>query len=195
MSKPQMQTNTATKTTSALSVQMSIEVIVIPVTDVDRAKRFYSNLGWRLDLDATANEQYRVIQFTPPGSSCSVIFGKGITTAAPGSAQGLHLIVSDIVTARAQLLTSGIAVSEPFYDAGGLFHHANPEGLTQGLQPQRNSYGTYATFNDPDGNTWVFQEVTVRLTGDVNGGPLTSMSALKDSLRRAVAASHAEAAR
>ena len=167
---------------------MKIEVVVIPVSDVDRAKRFYTDLGWRLDLDITADDEYRVIQFTPPGSSCSIIFGRGVTTAAPGSAQGIHLVVSDIVEARAGLLERGIEVSEPFYDAGGLFHHARRQSLTAGLQPQRNSYGSYASFRDPDGNAWVLQEITVRLTGDADGGPLRTVSGLRDSLGRAKAA-------
>jgi catechol 2,3-dioxygenase-like lactoylglutathione lyase family enzyme len=190
MSSTQVQSEAAIKTPTAQPAEMKIEVVVIPVSDVDRAKRFYADLGWRLDLDITADDQYRVIQFTPPGSSCSIIFGRGVTTAAPGSAQGLHLIVSDIVAVRAQLLARGIEVSEPFYDAGGLFHHASQESLTQGLQPQRNSYGSYASFHDPDGNAWVFQEITVRLTGDVDGGPLRSVSGLQASLRRAKAAAH-----
>lgn len=167
--------------------EMKIEVIVIPVTDVDRAKRFYADLGWRLDLDITANENYRVIQFTPPGSSCSVIFGREVTTAAAGSVAGVHLVVSDIVAARIQLLASGVAVSEPFYDMGGLFHHAGRESLTEGLQPQRNSYGSYASFRDPDGNSWVLQEITVRLSGEPDGGPLKSVDGLQSALRRAKA--------
>ena len=190
MSSTQVQSEAAIKTPTAQAAEMKIEVVVIPVSDVDRAKRFYADLGWRLDLDITADDRYRVIQFTPPGSSCSIIFGRGVTTAAPGSAQGLHLIVSDIVAVRAQLLARGIEVSEPFYDAGGLFHHASQESLTQGLQPQRNSYGSYASFRDPDGNAWVFQEITVRLTGDVDGGPLRSVSGLQASLGRAKAAAH-----
>ena len=185
MSSTQVQRNAAVTIDAAQPPEMKIEVVVIPVSDVDRAKRFYAALGWRLDLDAAPNELYRVIQFTPPGSACAIIFGRGITVAAPGSAQGVHLVVSDIVTVRNQLLARGIEVSEPFYDAGGLFHHANRELVTEGLQPQRNSYGSYATFRDPDGNSWVLQEITVRLTGDINGGPLTSVSALQDSLRRA----------
>ena len=169
-------------------VEMKLEVVVIPVSDVDRAKSFYTKLGWRLDLDAAPNAEYRVVQFTPPGSSCSIIFGRGVTQAAPGSAQGLHLIVPDIVALRNQLVARGIGVSEPFYDPSGLFHHAQAGAVIQGLQPQRNSYGSYASFSDPDGNTWVVQEVTVRLTGDEHGGPLTSISALQASFRRAVAA-------
>src|SRR6202043_4296728 len=112
--------NPAIKPQFAQPADMKIEVIVIPVSDVDRAKRFYADLGWRLDLDITADDRYRVIQFTPPGSPCSIIFGRGVTAATPGSAQGVHLIVSDIVAARARLLAGGIEVSEPFYDAGGL---------------------------------------------------------------------------
>jgi catechol 2,3-dioxygenase-like lactoylglutathione lyase family enzyme len=184
----QIKNETAIRTSTAQPTEMKIEVVVIPVSDVDRAKRFYVDLGWRLDLDITADENYRVIQFTPPSSSCSIIFGRGVTTATPGSAPGVHLIVSDIVAARAQLLSQGIEVSKPFYDAGGLFHHASGESLTQGLQPQRNSYGSYASFRDPDGNTWVLQEITVRLTGEPDGGPLRSVNGLQDSLRRAKAA-------
>src|ERR1700730_4683861 len=190
MDTTQVTNDTAIRIPTTQPTEMKIEVVVIPVSDVDRAKRFYADLGWRLDLDITADEEYRVIQFTPPGSSCSIIFGRGVTTAAPGSAQGLHLIVSDIVAVRAQLLARGIEVGEPFYDAGGLFHHASRESLTEGLQPQRNSYGSYASFRDPDGNAWVFQEITVRLTGDLDGGPLRAVSGLQASLRRAKAAAH-----
>jgi catechol 2,3-dioxygenase-like lactoylglutathione lyase family enzyme len=184
--------NAAIKTQIEQQAEMKIEVVVIPVSDVDRAKRFYTDLRWRLDLDITADDKYRVVQFTPPGSSCSIIFGRGVTTAAPGSAQGLHLIISDIVAVRTQLLDQGIQISDPFYDAGGLFHHARRESLTEGLQPQRNSYGSYASFRDPDGNAWVLQEITVRLTGDEDGGPLSSVKSLQESLRRAKAAAHSE---
>src|ERR1700732_4397526 len=132
MDTTQVKNETAIRTSTAQPAEMKIEGVVIPVSDVDRAKRFYAELGWRLDLDITADEKYRVIQLTPPGSSCSIIFGSGVTTAAPGSAQGVHLIVSDIVAARAQLLSQGIGVGEPFYDPAGLFHHANRESVTQG---------------------------------------------------------------
>jgi catechol 2,3-dioxygenase-like lactoylglutathione lyase family enzyme len=188
MSSTQTHANAAAKPQTAPPTEMKIEVVVVPVADVDRAKQFYADLGWRLDLDAAPDERYRVVQFTPPGSSCSIIFGKGISSAAPGSAQGLHLVVPDLVTARTGLLARGISVSDPFYDAGGLFHHADREALTPGLQPQRNSYGSYASFRDPDGNSWTLQEITVRLTGDEHGGPLTSVGALQASLRRAKAA-------
>lgn len=144
---------------------MMLEVIVIPVSDVDRAKDFYSNLGWRLDLDFAAGDAYRVVQFTPSGSSCSIMFGTGITAAEPGSAQNLHLIVSDVEATRARLRDRGIEVSEPFYDAGGVFHHANGDCRVDGPHPKRQSYGTYASFKDPDGNGWFFQEVTARLPG------------------------------
>lgn len=192
MDTTRIKNETAIRGATAQPTEMKIEVVVIPVSDVDRAKRFYADLGWRLDLDITADQMYRIIQFTPPSSSCSIIFGRGVTTAAPGSAQGVHLIVSDIVAARAQLISQGIEVGEPFYDAGGLFHHASRESLTQGLQPQRNSYGSYASFRDPDGNTWLLQEITVRLTGEPDGGPLRSVIGLQDSLRRATAAAQSE---
>ena len=191
MDTTQVTNETAIRIPTTQPTEMKIEVVVVPVSDVDRAKRFYAALGWRLDMDITADDEYRVIQFTPPGSSCSIIFGRGVTAAAPGSAQGVHLIVSDIVAARSQLLSRGIEVSEPFYDAGGLFHHARREALTQGLQPQRNSYGSYASFRDPDGNAWVLQEITVRLTGELDGGALKSVIGLQASLRRARAAAGA----
>lgn len=169
------------------TVAMAIEVVVIPVSDVDRAKRFYGDLGWRLDIDYTAGNDYRVIQFTPPGSGCSIIFGKNVTAAAPGSVQGLHLIVSDIEAARDDLLHRGIEVSEPFHDAGGIFHHANGKGLRSGPNPQRKSYASYASFSDPDGNGWVFQEVTARLTGDLPAGETSFTDELANAVRRAIA--------
>ena len=114
---------------AAGAFDMKLEVVAIPVSDVDRARRFYGDLGWRLDLDYAAGDDFRVIQFTPPGSGCSVIFGKNVSAAAPGSAKGLHLIVSDIQIARDELLRRGVEISEPFHDAGGVFHHAGAEGL------------------------------------------------------------------
>ncbi len=149
-----------------MNAEMKIEVVVLPVSDADRAKRFYRDLGWRLDLDFRAEDDYRVIQFTPPGSACSIIFGKNVTTAAPGSTQGLLLIVSDIVAARKELQRRGIEVGELFHDVGGVFHHARGKKLSSGPNPQRRSYASYASFSDPDGNGWVLQEVTVRLPGD-----------------------------
>jgi catechol 2,3-dioxygenase-like lactoylglutathione lyase family enzyme len=171
------------------TIDMKLEVVVIPVSDVDRAKRFYGDLGFSLDLDYTAENGFRVIQATPPGSGCSVIFGKNVTTAAPGSAQGLHLIVSDIAAARDELIRRGIEISELFHDAGGVFHHAGTEGLVSGPNPQRKSYASYASFSDPDGNGWLLQEVTVRLTGHIEAGDTSFSPELTNAVRRAEAKS------
>jgi catechol 2,3-dioxygenase-like lactoylglutathione lyase family enzyme len=146
-------------------MDMKLEVVVVPVADVDRAKEFYGSLGWREDADFSANDGLRVVQFTPPGSEASVIFGAGVTTAAPGSVRGLHLIVSDIEAARAELAGRGVDVSESFHDAGGVFHHAGTEGRVAGPHPDRADYGSFASFNDPDGNEWVVQEVKTRAPG------------------------------
>lgn len=171
-------------------VDMKLEVVVIPVSDVDRAKQFYSALGWRLDADVAAGETFRVLQFTPPGSPCSIIFGKEVTTAAPGSAQGLHLIVSDIEAARAALVNRGVDVSDLFHDAGGVFHRAGEEGRVRGPDPARGSYASFASFSDPDGNGWLFQEVTRRLPGrvDATQTTFTSSTDLAAALRRAATA-------
>jgi catechol 2,3-dioxygenase-like lactoylglutathione lyase family enzyme len=161
-------------------INMALEIAVIPVSDVDRAKQFYSALGWRLDLDFKGDEDYRVIQFTPPGSGCSVILGSNVTAAAPGSAQGLHLIVADLASVRAELVCRGIDVSEPFHDGGGVFHHSNAKGIVRGLNPQRQSYASYASFRDPDGNTWLLQEVTARLAPGLKvGDPRFTSQVLK----------------
>jgi catechol 2,3-dioxygenase-like lactoylglutathione lyase family enzyme len=181
------------ETLRARTPDMRLEVIVIPVSDADRAKRFYGGLGWRLDTDFVRDDDFRVIQFAPPGSSCSIIFGRGITSARPGSAQGLHLIVSDIEAARAALVGGGVEVSAVFHDAGGVFHHAGQEGRVPGPDPQRRSYASFASFSDPDGNGWLIQEVTARRPGRVatSGATFTSPVELAASLRRAEAA-HAE---
>ena len=188
MGSTQVRSETAIETPRARKVDLKLEVVVIPVSDVDRAKRFYRNLGWRLDIDYAAGDDFRVIQFTPPGSGCSVIFGKNVTVAVPGSAQGLHLIVSDIQAARDELLRRGIGISEPFHDAGGIFHHASTEDLINGPSPQRKSYASYASFSDPDGNGWVFQEVTARLTGHIEAGDTSFTPELTNVVRRAEAA-------
>jgi catechol 2,3-dioxygenase-like lactoylglutathione lyase family enzyme len=146
-------------------VDMKLEVVVIPVSDVDRAKAFYETLGWRLDADFATGDDFRVIQLTPPGSPCSVIFGSGVSSAAPGSAEGLHLVVADIEAARAELAGRGVDVSEVFHDAGGVFHRAGTTGREPGPDPQRTSYASFASFSDPDGNGWVLQEITSRLPG------------------------------
>jgi catechol 2,3-dioxygenase-like lactoylglutathione lyase family enzyme len=142
-----------------------LEVVVIPVSDVDKAKDFYTGLGWRLDADYTASEDFRVIQVTPPGSPCSVIFGTGLTSAAPGSAQGLQLTVNDIDAAQAELAGLGADVSEVFHDAGGVFHHAGTAGRVAGPAPDHKSYGSFVSFSDPDGNGWYLQEISTRLPG------------------------------
>jgi catechol 2,3-dioxygenase-like lactoylglutathione lyase family enzyme len=169
---------------------MKLEVVVVPVSDVDRAKRFYVGLGWRLDADIVTGDDFRVVQVTPPGSECSIIFGKGITSAAPGSMQDLQLTVSDIESARAELVGHGANVSEAFHDVGGVFHHAGVEGRVSGPDPERHSYGSFASFSDPDGNGWMLQEITVRLPGRV--GPrdtaFASSADLANALRRAAAA-------
>jgi catechol 2,3-dioxygenase-like lactoylglutathione lyase family enzyme len=146
-------------------VDTKLEVVVVPVSDVDRAKNFYKALGWRLDADFSAAEHFRVVQLTPPGSPCSIIFGTGITSATPGSAQGLHLVVTDIEAARAELIGCDAEVSEVFHDAGGVFHHSGTDGRVPGPDPDRRSYASFASFSDPDGNGWVLQEITTRLPG------------------------------
>ena len=152
---------------------MKFEMVVIPVSDVDRAKEFYGRLGWRLDADFDNGKDFRVIQFTPPGSGCSVIFGKNVTAAAPGSAQGLYLIVSDIEAAREELLGRGVEISEVFHDAGGVYAGPDEPYLfgrlrVSGPDPEHRSYRSFASFSDPDGNGWLFQEITTRLPGRID---------------------------
>jgi catechol 2,3-dioxygenase-like lactoylglutathione lyase family enzyme len=167
------------------TLDMKLEVVVIPVSDVDRAKSFYSRLGWRLDLDFAKGEGFRVVQFTPPSSGCSVILGTNVTAAVPGSAQGLHLVVSDIVATRDELRRRGVEISELFHDAGGVFHHADSECRLSGPSPQRRSYASYASFEDPDGNGWLIQEVTVRLPGNPETWDIDFSTELADVLRKA----------
>jgi catechol 2,3-dioxygenase-like lactoylglutathione lyase family enzyme len=170
---------------------MKLEVVVIPVSDVDRAKDFYGRLGWRLDADFANGEDWRVIQFTPPGSGCSVIFGKNVTAAAPGSAKGLYLIVSDIEAARDELLRRGVKISEVFH-AGEVYAGTDEPYLfgrlrVSGPDPEHRSYRSYASFSDPDGNGWLFQEVTTRLAGRIDSATTNFASAtdLASALRRA----------
>ncbi|MEU0401034.1 VOC family protein [Streptomyces sp. NPDC006197] len=147
-------------------MDLKLEVVVIPVSDVDKAKEFYiDTLGFRADADFPIHDGYRIVQVTPPGSACSVIFGEGLTTAPAGSAQGLHLIVTDIEQAVEELTGRGIDVDGPFHDATGAFHHAGGTHRVPGPAPERRSYGTFAAFTDPDGNEWFLQEVTVRAPG------------------------------
>jgi catechol 2,3-dioxygenase-like lactoylglutathione lyase family enzyme len=166
---------------SQRTVDLKLEVVVIPVSDVDRAKRFYGDLGWRLDADFAVGDEFRGVQFTPPGSPASIHFGKGITSARPGSASGLYLVVSDIEAARAALIERGADVSE-------VFHRAGPgKPPISGVDPERHSYSSFATFSDPDGNAWLLQEVTARFPGRVDEGSttFTSSTDLAAALRRA----------
>jgi catechol 2,3-dioxygenase-like lactoylglutathione lyase family enzyme len=181
MSTNEVRSNDAAGNASAARVDMKLEVVVIPVSDVDRAKEFYERIGWRLDADRSAGEDFRLAQFTPPGSWCSVHFGKNLTPAAPGSARGF-LIVRDIEAAREQLVGAGVEVGE--------FFHDGPEGRGSGLHPERLTYRSRALFSDPDGNAWQLQEVTTRLTGRVEPGATSfgSASDLASALRRAAAA-------
>jgi catechol 2,3-dioxygenase-like lactoylglutathione lyase family enzyme len=189
MSSIQARNETAAK----VQTDMKLEIVVIPVSDVDRAKQFYAKLGWRLDADF-AGEGWRVIQFTPPGSSSSVIFGKNVTAAAPGSAQGLYLIVSDIEAARKELIARGVEVSEAFHGAGDVHTGTDVPYLfgsrrVSGPDPARGSYSSFASFSDPDGNGWLFQEITTRLPGRVEGDTtFGSSSELAAALRRAAVA-------
>jgi catechol 2,3-dioxygenase-like lactoylglutathione lyase family enzyme len=154
-----------TSATTPGVLDMRLEVVVVPVSDVDRAKRFYQALGWRQDADFTSGEGFRVVQMTPPGSQCSVIFGTGITTVEPGSAESLVLVVYDVDAARDDLASRGVEVSEVFHDVGGVFHHAGTEGRAPGPDPQGQSYASWASFSDPDGNGWLLQEIKTRQPG------------------------------
>jgi catechol 2,3-dioxygenase-like lactoylglutathione lyase family enzyme len=176
------------------TVDMKFEIVVLPVSDVDRAKEFYAKLGWRLDADYAHEDDFRVIQFTPPGSGCSVIFGKNVTAAAPGSAQGLYLIVSDIEAARAELLRRGVEVSEVFH-SDGVYGGTDEPYLfgrvrVSGPDPEHRTYRSFASFRDPDGNGWLFQELTTRLPGRIDSAATTFASAndLANAMRRAAKA-------
>jgi len=181
---------------SVARVDMKLEIVVIPVSDVDRAKEFYGGkLGWRLDAVYDNGKDFRVIQFTPPGSGCSVIFGKNITAAAPGSSQGIYLIVSDIEAARKELAGRGIQISQVFHDAGGVYAGTDEPYLFERLRvsgpdPEHRSYRSFASFHDPDGNGWLFQELTTRLPGRIDSATTTFASAndLASAFRRAEAA-------
>ena len=173
-------------------MDQKLEVVVLPVADVDRAKTFYLQLGWRLDADATAGDSFRIVQLTPPGSQCSIQFGTNMTSAAPGSAQGLYLIVADIEAVRGQLVARGAAVSDVFHEGtlGDRFQPPGADGRASGPAPEHGSYGSFASFSDPDGNTWLLQEITTRLPGRVEAAQTAFASAadLAGALRRAEAA-------
>ncbi len=176
------------------NVDLKLEIVVIPVSDVDRTKEFYAQLGWRLDADFDSGSDFRVIQFTPPGSGCSIIFGENVTAAPPGSAQGLYLIVSDIQAARAELLGKGVAISEVFHDSAG--EYAGPDEpylfgrlRVSGPAAEPASYHSFASFHDPDGNGWLLQEVTTRAPGRIETETtFASVADLAGALRRAGAA-------
>ena len=189
MTSTQVSSDGASEVPGSPLVDMRLEVVLLPVSDVDRAKDFYAGLGWRLDADFPVGDDFRVVQLTPPGSQCSVIFGDGVTTAAPGSVEGLQLAVSDIDAARAALAGRGVDVSEVFHDAGGVFHHGGTEARVAGPAPDHASYGSFASFDDPDGNGWILQEITTRLPGRVaTQTTYASAGDLAGALRRAAAA-------
>jgi catechol 2,3-dioxygenase-like lactoylglutathione lyase family enzyme len=180
--------------TKVAPVDMKFEIVVIPVSDVDRAKEFYAKLGWRLDADFDNGKDFRIIQFTPPGSGCSLIFGKNVTAAAPGSAQGLYLIVSGIQSARQAMLDRGVQISEVFHNEGVYAGTDEPflfgRVRVSGPDPEHRSYRSFASFHDPDGNGWLFQEITARVAGRVDPAATTFASAndLASAMRRASAA-------
>jgi catechol 2,3-dioxygenase-like lactoylglutathione lyase family enzyme len=192
MSTAEARSAGATGEATVGTVDTKLEVVVIPVSDVDRAKEFYGRLGWRLDADFPFDNGFRVVQFTPPGSGCSVQFGTNITAAAPGSAQGLYLIVSDIAAAREELVARGVDVSEVFHPGtpGAQFQPDGTSGRVSGPATDHATYSSFATFSDPDGNSWLLQEVTTRLPGRVDPATTSyaSSSDLADAMRRAAAA-------
>ena len=180
---------------SIAKIDMKLEIVVIPVSDVERAKEFYAKLGWRLDADYDNGKDFRVIQFTPPGSACSVIFGKNVTAAAPGSAQGLYLIVSDMEAGRKELIAHSVDVSEVFHDAGGVYAGTDQPYLfgrlrVSGPDPEHRSYRSFVSFSDPDGNGWLLQEITTRLAGRIDRTEtmFASVNDLASAFRRAEAA-------
>jgi catechol 2,3-dioxygenase-like lactoylglutathione lyase family enzyme len=179
----------ASNISNIATIDMKLEVVVIPVADVDGAKEFYARLGWRLDADFRFDNGFRVVQFTPPGSPTSIQFGTKITRAAPGSAQNLYLVVADIGAARDQLAARGADVSEVFHpgEPGAAFQPDGASSRIRGASPERASYGSFATFRDPDGNGWLLQEVTTRLEGRINPGEtaFVSVAELASALHRA----------
>jgi len=190
MGTTEIRSSDATERAGAATVDMKLEVVVIPVSDVDRAKQFYSSLGWRLDADVASGDHFRLIQLTPPGSGCSVQFGTNLTPAEPGSAQGLHLIVSDIEAAHDELLAHGVDTSGVFHCSEGYacrFPGNDPP--VPGRDPNGGTYGSFLSFSDPDGNGWLLQEVTTRFPGRVDGDTTYASAAdLSQALQRAAAA-------
>ena len=190
MSTNAVGSNAATASASNATVDMKLEVIVIPVSDVDRAKGFYSKLGWRLDADRAAGDSFRLVQFTPPGSASSIQFGVNLTSATPGTAQGLLVAVSDIEAARQQLVVNGVEASGVFHCETGTACRFPGIGVrVSGAQPQHLSYSSFVSFSDPDGNGWLLQEVTQRLPGRVAGD--TSYSSARDLAQAMIRAAKA----
>jgi catechol 2,3-dioxygenase-like lactoylglutathione lyase family enzyme len=195
MSTKPVRSSDVTRDAKAAPVDLKFEIVVIPVSDVDRAKDFYARLGWRLDADYDSGKDFRVIQFTPPGSGCSIIFGKNVTPAAPGTSKGMYLIVSDLEAARKELLGRGVDVSDVFHAAAGAFTGKDEPYLfgsirVGGPDPEHRSYRSFASFSDPDGNGWLLQEITTRLPGRIDPATTTFASAsdLASAFRRAAAA-------
>jgi catechol 2,3-dioxygenase-like lactoylglutathione lyase family enzyme len=192
MSTAEARSGDASVDARVATVDMKLEVVVISVADVDRAKEFYAGLGWRLDADFPFDNGFRIVQFTPPGSGCSIQFGSNITSAAPGSAQGLYLVVSDIEAARGALAACGVEVSEVFHPEtpGAQFQPDGTDGHATGSAPEHATYSSFATFRDPDGNGWLLQEVTRRLPGRIDSAETAyaSVSDLAGAMRRAAVA-------
>ena len=193
MSTTEVRSDDSATSAKAPTADMRLEVVVIPVSDVERAKRFYDSLGWRLDGDFRSGDTFRGLQYTPKGSGCSIQFGKNVTTSPPGSAQGLHLVVSDIVAAREELVARGVDATEVYHcESGYACRFPGNDPPVPGRQPDGGTYGSFVSFTDPDGNGWVLQEVTTRFPGRVEGETaFGSASDLAGALRRAVRA-HAE---
>jgi catechol 2,3-dioxygenase-like lactoylglutathione lyase family enzyme len=182
--------STAENAPTADAIDLKLEAIVLPVSDVDRAFAFYSELGWRVDADIRTSDGGRILQFTPPGSPCSILIGTGLTPAPPGSAQFIHLIVTDIVAAQAELVRRGVDASEVFHDAQGGYNRFDPAARASGPDPERRSYASFVTFSDPDGNGWVLQEITTRFAGRIDSATTAFASPrdLADAMRRAASA-------
>jgi catechol 2,3-dioxygenase-like lactoylglutathione lyase family enzyme len=191
MSSTDVKSDRATEASGSVMMDMKLEVAVIPVADVDRAKRFYGSLGWRQDADFVIGDDFRIVQFTPPGSGCSIQFGRGVTSAAPGTSGSLYLIVTDIEAAREELIGNGVAVSEVFHEgAGGARFRADGDASrVSGPDPDRGTYRSFASFSDPDGNPWLLQEITTRLADRVDGTTAySSADDLEQALIRAATA-------
>lgn len=181
MSSTQIGSDQATRTPTAVTVDQKLEVVVVPVSDVEGAKRFYESLGWRVDADF-AKDEWRAIQLTPPGSPCSVFIGKDLTTAQPGSLKGTFLVVEDVQAARAALEARGVEVSDVFHFENNILRVTGDKGRLPGPDPQRHSYFSFASFSDPDGNTWLLQEITSRFPGRGFG---VDVATLTDLLKEA----------